>query len=47
MQVKKNRDIPVSYISVEYNWGAGGGGGRGAVKVLGYRVRGYLFELGF
>ena len=44
VQVKKNRDIPVSYINVEYNWG---GGGRGAVKVLGYRVRGYLFELGF
>ena len=29
VQVKKNRDIPVSYISVEYNWGGGEGGGEG------------------
>ena len=45
VSVKKNRDIPVFYISMEYNLGGGGGGG--AVKLLGYRVRGYLFELGF
>ena len=44
VSVKKNRDIPVFYISMEYNLGGGGGG---AVKLLGYRVRGYLFELGF
>ena len=27
VSVKKNRDIPVFYISMEYNLGGGGGGG--------------------